>query len=433
MPQQSSSSPPPSSSSLSNLVRLTPLQLSDLPVHPDLPRPETDDGKGRVDLVAFLTALLDNGASFLNPSAFASTFKHQSMKSSPPSAVPVEILGYSIPKSAIARIQWSGSTSASVTGVGHGLSSTSPPSVDVGDPNGSATPVVPRVSRSTPSSSSLGPENWVARRSVHKDISSKDVTRPGHALWDEFVYGLRDDHSKHEADFTPTLYDAHCVVDWSDVLQQSQVQETLRRNGYMACSMGVYEMCHVIPPPLSPRCFPVVVVTASICRDSSSLSKETNFSRPVTRTKRENEDDDEDCFIAVTVPVDLTSSRIPVPTALYSTQRNLREGKTPQQRKRVVMGAYAAVETVRRKRNRSSSSSSTTGQQTRGQAQAQANGKTENQHEIEWIMATASDAKGNLPLWMQKMGVPGAVAKDVGYFMKWIKGVDDAEMKSRRL
>jgi len=40
--------------------------------------------------------------------------------------------------------------------------------------------------------------------------------------------------------------------------------------------------------------------------------------------------------------------------------------------------------------------------------------------DIEWIMATASDAKGNLPIAVQKLGVPGAIVNDVGFFMKWI-------------
>ncbi len=39
---------------------------------------------------------------------------------------------------------------------------------------------------------------------------------------------------------------------------------------------------------------------------------------------------------------------------------------------------------------------------------------------IEWIMATASDAKGWLPMWTQKLGVPSAVVKDVGLFIKWV-------------
>lgn len=40
---------------------------------------------------------------------------------------------------------------------------------------------------------------------------------------------------------------------------------------------------------------------------------------------------------------------------------------------------------------------------------------------LEWVMATASDAKGWLPMWAQKMGVPSAVVKDVGLFIGWVK------------
>ncbi|PKS10572.1 hypothetical protein jhhlp_002326 [Lomentospora prolificans] len=41
--------------------------------------------------------------------------------------------------------------------------------------------------------------------------------------------------------------------------------------------------------------------------------------------------------------------------------------------------------------------------------------------EIEWIMATVSDARGVLPLWVQAMAVPGQVAKDVSLFLSWIE------------
>lgn len=44
--------------------------------------------------------------------------------------------------------------------------------------------------------------------------------------------------------------------------------------------------------------------------------------------------------------------------------------------------------------------------------------------QIDWTMATASNAKGNLPMFAQKMGIPGAIAKDVGYFLNWIPTVD---------
>ncbi|EXJ79116.1 hypothetical protein A1O3_08617 [Capronia epimyces CBS 606.96] len=386
--------PPPhpssasSSSSLSNLIRLTPLQIADLPGHADLP-PPPDSSNGRSSerpaLGAFLTALLDDGAAFLEPSTFSSRFKHLSKKKSAPSAAPVEVLSHSIPASAIKRVQWSSSSGGpggdstptgvdAGSGAGDGIANTSPRQIS-------------RVSRSPPPSSTLDAEYWIARRSVHRDISSKDATQPGHASWDEFVYGLRDNHSKHEADFTPTLYDAHRVADWTDMLHQAQVQETLMAKGYTACSLGVFEMCHAIPPPLSPRCFAVVVATANL---------------------------DEDSFIAVTVPVDLTSTsgNGPLSTALYSTGRNVHEGATPQQRKRVVAGVYAAVETVRRRRRRDKA-------------------ERETEAEIEWVMATTSDAKGSLPLWVQKLSVPGAVAKDVGYFLKWIRGVDDGEINKQ--
>ena len=39
--------------------------------------------------------------------------------------------------------------------------------------------------------------------------------------------------------------------------------------------------------------------------------------------------------------------------------------------------------------------------------------------DIEWVMATASDAKGNLPMAAQKLGVPGAIVNDVGFFIGW--------------
>jgi len=45
--------------------------------------------------------------------------------------------------------------------------------------------------------------------------------------------------------------------------------------------------------------------------------------------------------------------------------------------------------------------------------------------DIEWIMATASDAGGVLPQWMQNLAVPGAVAKDVEMFMTWIPSQRD--------
>ena len=126
----------------------------------------------------------------------------------------------------------------------------------------------------------------------------------------------------------------------------------------------VSEMCHKIPPPLNPRCFPVLVVTATL---------------PPAMAKS---------FIAVTVPVDIHD----LPTAFYSNRRNTTEGSDAMQKKAPVLGVYSAIETVKKLPD----------------------GK------VDWIMATASDAKGALPMFIQKTSIPGAVAKDVGFFMNWV-------------
>ena len=40
---------------------------------------------------------------------------------------------------------------------------------------------------------------------------------------------------------------------------------------------------------------------------------------------------------------------------------------------------------------------------------------------IDWFMATASDAKGWLPMFLQKLGVSSAIVKDVGLFVEYVK------------
>jgi hypothetical protein len=45
--------------------------------------------------------------------------------------------------------------------------------------------------------------------------------------------------------------------------------------------------------------------------------------------------------------------------------------------------------------------------------------------DVEWIMATASDAGGVLPQWMQNLAVPSAIAKDVELFLSWIPSTRD--------
>lgn len=128
---------------------------------------------------------------------------------------------------------------------------------------------------------------------------------------------------------------------------------------------AVYEMCHHIPPPLSNRVFAVVIATA--------------VSRPATGPPS---------FLVVQVPVDVAR----LPAALYSNGRHKTAADTAQKKKDITIGQYVSIE----------------------RAELVDEGKS-----VKWQMATASDAKGVLPMWAQKMGVPGAVVKDVGLFIDW--------------
>ena len=120
-------------------------------------------------------------------------------------------------------------------------------------------------------------------------------------------------------------------------------------------------MCHEIPTPLNNRVFPTLSVRA--------------FTRPGS-------------FVVAQIPVDLKR----VSGAIYSNTQNASQSGDSKKRERVVVGRYTSVERV----------------------YEQDDGK------IMWEMATASDARGFLPMAMQKLGVPGAIVKDVGFFMKWI-------------
>lgn len=120
-------------------------------------------------------------------------------------------------------------------------------------------------------------------------------------------------------------------------------------------------MCHHIPGPIENRTFSTLVVRAK------------------TR---------EQAFITAQIPVNASK----VETALYANGKHRSVGDTSQKREKVTVGVYTSVERVK----------------------DQADGG------IMWEMATASDAKGWLPMSVQKMGVPGAVVKDVGLLVGWV-------------
>jgi hypothetical protein len=165
-------------------IRLDPaLQPSELPHHDSLAalqQPPSDDTSASPPLpppppapAAFAMALLGQARDFLQSSLPG--FAAKSSKRSPPSLAPVEVLQRTI-----------------VGGSGGGG----------GESNGDTPP--------PPASGAAAKEYWVARRSKHGGKKEK-----GDATWEEFVAGLKENHSEHERDYTPGVKDAVKVCSWS--------------------------------------------------------------------------------------------------------------------------------------------------------------------------------------------------------------------------
>lgn len=330
--------PPPSQ--LGNVLRLTPLSHDDLPAHSSLP-----NTTARPDLLSFVLTMLSQGTAFLSKDTFPTNFTPHSTKTSKDASenVPVEVHKLDIPLNSLQNINWE---------------SSSP------------------IKRRKPTEN-LNTEHWFTRHSRHANILSTDpeALKVGGASWKEFVFGLRDHHSQHEEDFTPTLYAAKALIDWEAEVKALEAEGKLvdgtTGQRYSQVSFYAAEMCHAIPAPLQPRCFSVLVCTASLS-DSS--------------------------FIAVTIPLELGPE-----LGYYSAGKNVSSETDAQRKKQTVVGAYAAVETVYLEKD------------------------AEGKEVIDWTMATASDTRGNLPMFAQKMGLPGAVVKDVGFFLRWTRKVPNTQ------
>ncbi|KAI8961852.1 hypothetical protein F5Y11DRAFT_209692 [Daldinia sp. FL1419] len=222
----------------------------------------------------------------------------------------------------------------------------------------------------------LRPETWCCRRSVHEDKPAK-----GSASWEEFVRSFRDEHAASERAFTPACMDAHQALAWDcgDV-QTGEEEEDEEEGGRMWGRFGlvVQEMRHRIGRPvLKDRTFPVLQMTASAISDSS---EDGDDGRGFGST---------DEFIVVSIPV---------PDFGTAESSKLAKEKGAQ------IASYVSVERIRRIRDGDGD----------GSGSGSGSGK------IEWLMATASDAGGVLPAWVQNAAAPGVIWKDVPLFLRWI-------------
>jgi hypothetical protein len=150
------------------LVRLRLLNPSQLPAHPDLAALQIA-ASALPDLDTFITNILTEASTFMTdylPQNFS--IKDRS-KTSPPAKATVQLLSHEIP----AHL--------------------------------------------------LGPnahdEAWFARTSLHEN--KKEL---GTASWDEFEAGLLDDHSLHESQYTPDVFDAYKVLSWDPKLAEKQAK-----------------------------------------------------------------------------------------------------------------------------------------------------------------------------------------------------------------
>jgi hypothetical protein len=223
-------------------------------------------------------------------------------------------------------------------------------------------------------------DTWFARWSEHPDA--------GLIRWDIFDAVLRKDHSAHEGEYTPNVFDTNTVLAW-------RVPEAVGKAcGMKDVSLEITNMYHGIPAPLNDRVFTVLVL-AGVRTDLSS-----------------QEQGDRDEFVVVQLPVDLTcfpekvkkKCHHQIDSMTYQPPKispnHASRGKVG---KKLVQGEYASVEKV-----------------TRIVAETAENGTFAPSSSNVWTMATASNAKGVLPMWVQKKAVPGEIVKDVEYVYGYI-------------
>lgn len=146
-------------------IRLQPSSFSVLPDHPSLTQMPT-----RPPLRDFLHEILTEAQSFVSaiPTTFHPTHKP---RRSPPAAAPVLLSTCSLPKAC--------------SGTG------------------------PKKAKKQQQQQQRGSEFWICRTSVHENAA-----RDGTASSAEFRAGLRENHSAHEMEYTPSVTAVETLLEW---------------------------------------------------------------------------------------------------------------------------------------------------------------------------------------------------------------------------
>lgn len=223
-------------------------------------------------------------------------------------------------------------------------------------------------------------EMWCARRSVHEDAA-----RTGSASWAEFDRAFRTDHAASELAFTPNALAAHEAVVWDCAGVNVGLPSPSPSDGdaatYGNFRLAIMEMRHRVGTGLKDRTFPVLQMSCYAVSPGTDAG---------TATGGGGNQKVEDEFFVISVPVpdfgdDPRSKLAAEPDALVA--------------------AYVSVERIRKL--------PAVGEDGKGGA-AGSGGS------IEWLMATAGDAGGILPAWIQNIAMPAVIWKDVPLFLSWI-------------
>ncbi|KAF1954018.1 hypothetical protein CC80DRAFT_595552 [Byssothecium circinans] len=222
---------------------------------------------------------------------------------------------------------------------------------------------------------------WFGRTSEHEE--GKLVT------FKELDACLMKGHEKHEAEYTPAVYDVNTLVEW-DFGGEEMVWRAGEREGKMKdVEMRITQMHHSLPGAglLSDRLFTTLLLSFTNTSPTSTSPTTTileaiNMQIPIN-------------FPALPATIGSRAHIRLHPSSKKYIYHNDDANATSTQKQKtkagkdIVEGKYVSVERIR-----------LLGEEGKGR-------------KVVWEMKTASEAGGKLPAWMQKMGVPGAIVKDV--------------------
>ncbi|KAF2200740.1 hypothetical protein GQ43DRAFT_481300 [Delitschia confertaspora ATCC 74209] len=242
-------------------------------------------------------------------------------------------------------------------------------------------------------------ETWAARSSIHTSEYRAEAT------WDDFYRGLKVRHSQNERAYTEDIFDANTILAWDT----EELEDAVKGTGWCGVTMEVNEIFHRLSFPLHNRVFTSLVLTAQKCDKDQFYIVQLPL-LPLLSSPSSSSSSSSSSSPSSSNPIPSKSHLLPRPSrpcpSLTSTSASIFEYHTfhptgDQKRhlhKPVIAGRYTSVERV-------------TKMQVRGK------------EEIEWVMATASDARGVLPRWLQRGFVPRKIAMDVPWFLDWVTRV----------